>query len=84
MALWFPIMVNNFEVGRVELVRTDPLLNQPEENQICTYSLKYYEQGIGSAIPTVTTSIEFPYLTRNPVPLLSAALERVRECQSTS
>jgi len=80
MALWFPIMVNNFSIGQVSLVRTNPVDHKPEQNEVCTYSLKYYEH---SQTPVVQTSIEFPYQEKNPIPLLSAALERVKECQST-
>lgn len=82
MALWFPIMVNDFSVGSVVLVRTDPVFRKPEENEICTYSLKYYDKPSGTG-PVVSTTIEYPYLTQNPIPLLSAALQRVRECLST-
>lgn len=76
MALWFPIMVNNFEVGRVELVRIDPVDRAPVQNEICTYNLWYFSSP-RPAPHSLKTTIEFPYLEKNPVPLLSAALQLI-------
>lgn len=71
--LTIPIWVNNHEVGRVELIRIDPL-TRPAEGQVCTYSMRYYN---GSLKAAVQKTIQFPYVTGNPVPLATYALQEV-------
>lgn len=75
MALWFPIMVNTIEVGRVEMVRIKPISRVPIEDEMCTYTLRYYTGNYGH--PDVDTMIQHPYKTANPIPLLAAALEKI-------
>jgi hypothetical protein len=76
MALWFDIKVNQFTVGRVELVRIDPINGQPADNELCTYLLRYWKNKL-----IVDTMIHHPYIPDNPIPLLSSALEKINETQ---
>lgn len=75
MALWFPIMVNQIEVGRVELVRIKPISRTPQEDEVCTYTVRYYVGNYGH--PEVDSMVQYPYKTANPIPLMLAALEKI-------
>lgn len=75
MALWFPIMVNYREVGRVELVRIAPVDHTPAQDEDCTYTLKYYERD--KPTPTFESKVHYPYQALNPIPLLTTALEKI-------
>lgn len=75
MALWFPIMVNSNEVGLIEMVLTYPIERRPQEDEVCTYHLKYFNR----TLLAVDTTIEHPYKALNPIPLLSAALTKIED-----
>lgn len=77
MALWFPIMVNQIEVGRVVLVRINPVDHMPEEDEDCTYTLRYYDHNSGYELALIDDTVKHPYKTSNPIPLLSAALDKI-------
>jgi hypothetical protein len=76
--LWFPVMVNSSWVGQVELVRIDPVDRTIQQDEICTYKLKYFDEQ-HSVEPAYRSEIKHPYLGKNPIPLLTAALEQIKE-----
>jgi hypothetical protein len=75
MALWFPIMVNQHEVGRVELVRISPVDHTPDQDEDCTYALRYYKANDFKL--SFEGTVKHPYKATNPIPLLSAALTKI-------
>jgi len=78
MALWFPIMVNAFKIGEIELVRVDPVNHKPAENEMCTYKLKYFGKTVDDMTPLVFEGlITHPYISNNPLPLIQKALEQI-------
>jgi len=79
MALWFPIMVNKYEVGSVVLVRIAPVDHMPQENEECTYKLNYYYNSGEDQALIYAGEISHPYIPYNPVSLLAAALEKIKD-----
>lgn len=73
--LRIPMWVDNHEVGRVELIRVDPLNGRPADGEMCTYLLRYYN---GSPDPVVDKMLSFQYVPDNPLPLAIHAMESVQ------
>jgi hypothetical protein len=75
MALWFDIKVNQFAVSRVELVRISPINGRPADNELCTYTLRYWNGADLDLL--VDTTIQHPYIPNDPIPLIRKALEAI-------